>query len=600
MRAEKALLSVTGFLSQTLRVGYRSKTDEQGASKRMNRWSIVAAMGFGVVVGCTKDPGANGTSTTKEAAPQPSASVAVEKPAVDLTAALASTSGMSPTELDEYYHLPEGGELLPLEMLRAVESSRTFKPFMENLERFRLLPDPKDPDGLPVGMSAALVNGKRAEPRMVFFNCAACHTAEMTYNGKTLRIEGAAGHFDMAGFVAELLESFNATLVDPKKLAGFLERLAKQKAAELDKAYPDLKLDPKKNFVEQVKLLQSQKKTLEKKIAEVKLQIDSAADAVELLQAKIKYLEGLRGLRPTTIPGFGRLDAFMGARNLMFGEKYANDLDSPVSLPPIFGLAKLTWYHYDNNTTSIVQRNIGEDLGVGAVADMQTGDSTVELKNLLRLETLAAKIPVPKWPEGILGSIDSGRASRGGRIYQKECAGCHDYGDDGMFPDRVIAIDKIGTDPNRAQNFAKPLGDKSFAEGLHGVLDLVQKKAMEREKLSAEDIGKIDKRNVEWRATNKYASRPLGGIWASAPYLHNGSVPTLYDLLLPPEKRPKSFMTGSREFDPKKVGYVSDGTAGGSFQIDTSKSGNRNTGHTYGTELSEDERLDLIEYLKGL
>jgi hypothetical protein len=161
-------------------------------------------------------------------------------------------------------------------------------------------------------------------------------------------------------------------------------------------------------------------------------------------------------------------------------------------------------------------------------------------------------------------------------------------------------LDKIGTDPNRAVNFAKMLGEKTFAESLHGAIDLIQKTAMEREKISAEDIAKVEKAKVEWRATNKYASRPLVGIWASSPYLHNGSVPTLYDLLLPPDKRPKTFMTGSREFDPKKVGYVSDGSNGGSFQIDTSKDANHNTGHTFGTELSEDERMDLIEYLKGL
>ncbi|MBK9264194.1 MAG: hypothetical protein IPM54_30885 [Polyangiaceae bacterium] len=489
-------------------------------------------------------------------------------------------------------------------MLRAVESTKTFKPFMEDLERFRLIPDPKDPDGLPVGMSAAMINGKRAEPRMVFFNCAACHTAEMTYNGKKLRIEGGPAHFDMAGFVVELLESLNATVLDPKKLAKFLERLAQQKTAGLSKAYPDLKLagdKPEKDFLDKVTSLVKQKKAkVELKLDDAKLRIESAADALDLLHAKIKYLEGLRGLRTTTIAGYGRLDAFMAARNLLFGDKYAVDVNSPVSLPFIYGLSKLTWYHYDNNTTSIVQRNIGEDLGVGAVADMKTGESTVELRNLLRLEALAAKIPMPKWPEEILGSIDSGRTMRGGAIYKKECASCHDYGDDGMFPDRTFDLATIGTDPNRATNFAKMLGDKTFAEALHGALDLVQAKAVEREKITPEELAKAEKAKVEWRSTNKYASRPLVGIWASSPYLHNGSVPTLYDLLLPPDKRPKQFMTGSREFDPKKVGYVYDGSNGGSFQLDTSHDGNHNTGHTYGTTLSEEERMDLLEYLKGL
>ena len=80
--------------------------------------------------------------------------------------------------------------MLPLDVVRAVESVRTFKPFLEDVQRFRLIPDPEDPDGLPVGMSAQLREGKRAEPKMVFFNCAACHTAELTYRGKVVRVDG--------------------------------------------------------------------------------------------------------------------------------------------------------------------------------------------------------------------------------------------------------------------------------------------------------------------------------------------------------------------------------------------------------------------------
>ena len=110
------------------------------------------------------------------------------------------TAPLTAKERQEFYHLPEGGELLSLSMLRAVESVRTFKPFMENLDRFRLIPDPADPDGLPVGMSATLKDGVRTSPRMVFFSCAACHTTELTYHGKTLRIDGAPSHFDLVGF----------------------------------------------------------------------------------------------------------------------------------------------------------------------------------------------------------------------------------------------------------------------------------------------------------------------------------------------------------------------------------------------------------------
>src|SRR5436305_6895021 len=99
-----------------------------------------------------------------------------------------------------------------------------------------------------------------------------------------------------------------------------------------------------------------------------------------------------------------------------------------------------------------------------------------------------------------------------------------------------------------------------------------------------------------------YKARSLNGIWATAPYLHNGSVPSLYDLLLPPrskstqagEVRPDKFQVGSREFDPVHVVLKSEGYNG--FTFDTSHLGNHNTGHEYGTKLTNDERMDLVEY----
>jgi hypothetical protein len=96
-----------------------------------------------------------------------------------------------------------------------------------------------------------------------------------------------------------------------------------------------------------------------------------------------------------------------------------------------------------------------------------------------------------------------------------------------------------------------------------------------------------------------YRGRSLNGIWATAPYLHNGSVPTLYDLLSCAQDRPKTFQVGAREFDPIKVGLKSEGYAG--FTFDTTLVGNLNKGHDYGAcQLSHDDRMALIEYLKTL
>ena len=98
-----------------------------------------------------------------------------------------------------------------------------------------------------------------------------------------------------------------------------------------------------------------------------------------------------------------------------------------------------------------------------------------------------------------------------------------------------------------------------------------------------------------------YESRALHGIWATAPYLHNGSVPNLWELLTPAHERKKTFMVGSRLFDPKNVGYVTDQSPfqNATFVADPANAnGNGNGGHEYGTGLGAEERWQIIEYLK--
>jgi len=112
---------------------------------------------------------------------------------------------------------------------------------------------------------------------------------------------------------------------------------------------------------------------------------------------------------------------------------------------------------------------------------------------------------------------------------------------------------------------------------------------------------------VAWRDTlldtkppyGPYAARPIYGIWAAAPYLHNGSVPTLYDLLLPPEQRPRKFALGRRDYDPEKLGFVVVTSCDQEdCLVDTTRTGDGNGGHLWGTDLSAADRVALLEYLK--
>src|SRR5262249_38102161 len=103
-----------------------------------------------------------------------------------------------------------------------------------------------------------------------------------------------------------------------------------------------------------------------------------------------------------------------------------------------------------------------------------------------------------------------------------------------------------------------------------------------------------------YRKTDGYSNLPIDGCWARAPYLHNGAVPTLWDLLQPEERRAKVFYRGYNVYDPVKLGYVSDGPDAirAGFRYDTSVEGNGNAGHAYGTGLGDADKWDLIEYLK--
>ena len=182
----------------------------------------------------------------------------------------------------------------------------------------------------------------------------------------------------------------------------------------------------------------------------------------------------------------------------------------------------------------------------------------------------------------------------------------------------MYSLEEIGTDPNHATNFNQPVTD---TEKFPQVVSELSRKAIERyvsvNNVSDETLAKWSGRrsNVSWQSPieRPLSGRSLAGVWATAPYLHNGSVPTLYHLLLPGDERPKKFPLGHREYDPVHVGYRFDATdAPQTFDVDrptidaTGKeypevpNGNSNRGHEFGTQLTDEERLDLIEYMKTL
>jgi len=198
----------------------------------------------------------------------------------------------------------------------------------------------------------------------------------------------------------------------------------------------------------------------------------------------------------------------------------------------------------------------------------------------------------PKYPF----AIDKVKAAKGEIVFQDHCAKCHGtYGEKWTYPNKVIALDEIGTDPTRHAGVSIDYGI-AYSESWFG-----------KEKAGLFADGK----SLRW--TPGYQTPPLDGIWATAPYLHNGSVPTLYHVLnskTRPKLYTRSFKTDEADYDKEKVGWrvtelpspPSDKLSGFERRkvYDTNKPGRSNAGHKFGDVLSDEERWAVIEYLKGL
>jgi hypothetical protein len=231
--------------------------------------------------------------------------------------------------------------------------------------------------------------------------------------------------------------------------------------------------------------------------------------------------------------------------------------------------------HWDGNNVSLEERNRSAAMGTGITPP--TGDR----RSLKRVADWLRSLAAPPYPF----AIDKELAAQGAPLYKKYCAECH--GADGKDfrseqVGKVVPIEKIGTDRRRLDSYTYQV-------------------AVNQNMIFA---GYDDERFSHFRKTFGYANSPLDGIWLRAPYLHNGSVPTLRELLEPSDRRPTKFYRGYDVYDQKKVGFVSDVAEQQGrkyFLYDTAEAGNSNQGHEgrrYGTELSNAEKEALVEYLK--
>lgn len=614
-----------------------------------------------------------------------------------------------------FYNIPQGSNLLPFSFFLVLEQSGSAALFRSasNIDRYGYLPQRatvSNPHGLPAGMVRDEYQGKA----YMGFTCAACHTTQINYQGTGIRIDGGPANSDMETFMIDLAAALSATLENTRKRDRFISNVL-----ELgDYKNTGEVLDDLRKFTQRIKtytIINSPRDSLRPLTRYGYARLDAfgriynrvlehimSAQQLRELLTDILSPEELTEVLANAEPLLSSQDrdhiiektqAFLtGKQIIRLRNKIYNPADAPVSYPFLWDVPQHDYIQWngrvENSGLGPMGRNAGQVIGVFGTLDWQEKEgvtlssilggqgfgskhvdfqSSIDIRNLRRVENHLRRLTSPQWPEHILPKIDRTRATRGAEIYAQYCIACHGR-IERTDPERrvvaqMISTDSAGTDSKMAANAIEFTGYSGILRNQYVNVStgnlLIQQQApavvlltaATRNVVTTPDRDKWlirrwfersldfaytffdnevrpslkqgdytpDTTTAPFASIMAYKARPLNGIWATAPYLHNGSVPTLYDLLLPKrqpgdpaggEYRPDEFTVGSREFDPEKVGFKSAGYDG--FLFRTHIWGNHNSGHEYASgrspqpdgsvlpALDKEQRLDLVEYLKSL
>ena len=628
-----------------------------------------------------------------------------------------------------FYYTTQGSNLLPYDFFLALEQpdSEELLRSPMNIDNFRYLPQKStffNPDGLPVGFVKDTYQGEE----FVGLTCAACHTGQINYKGRAIRIDGGPAMADMDGFLHSMTRSLTQTLNNTEKRERFIGRVLAEKNTykNRDMVLEDLahwqkvraqydlvnhssvdygyaRLDAFGRIFNRILQHIISKKQLESHL------LTARSEQGDRLLSSVEVNAVLQDIDDTVVDRHALsliIDRLMSSEtpypNLSLQEIISlskaifNEPNAPVSYPALWDTAHADYVQWNgiakNSGAGPLGRNVGEVLGVFATIDWSAKKpryarfnlaarasgqdkkakvidfrSSADKVNLQRLESHLRKLSSPKWPEDIFGEIDFTLAEQGQKLYADYCQSCHEIIDrvdwDRIVVANMTSLDKVRTDPAMAENSVFYTGSTGNFKHTYQERDvgkiIISEEAPVAVLLTAATKGVVvtpdyDKnwlrRSLDWLYVlgmslfqNKieasvrqgdyipdttaepfnsllaYKARSLNGIWATAPYLHNGSVPSLYELLLPVKRqgdpedgeyRPELFVVGSREFDPKNVGLKSEGYDG--FLFDVGRRGNSNSGHEYAAgitprsdgkvlpALTKEQRWALVEYLKTL
>jgi hypothetical protein len=570
-----------------------------------------------------------------------------------VVAALAQTAaplryarqGWSEDERQAFYTTSQGSHMMQypwFKALRRLDKEEAFG--ADQLQRYGYLVNEKSKDGLPVGFVVDEAN----DARYLGMTCAACHTGEIEYQkaGVTqrLRIDGAPATANFQLFLTELAAASRATISDANRFDKFAhDVLGARYSASRANALKDEFGEWVKQFGDFMdKSLPAQPwgparldafGMIFNRVAGKDLGIPGnfkVADA----PVSYPFLWNASKQDKTQWTGGVPNGLYINALGRNTGEVFGVFADlSPKKLPSLPGGPTLVDFH----------------------------KNSVRYDGLQALEEKIAALQPPPWPF----DLDDNLVNEGRKLFAQYCGECHSErrlpqgtwytpvkavgtdekvfrnslrkSDSGMLegalslnpPGSRLAKDELtvnilATTVVGAQLAATfPIPPKlpiDFDHGPWRAISLDLQDLLDNEQTTPSLVSLLNPKtrddlqaHIKDRLANMfkppapdapaaYESRVLHGIWATAPYLHNGSVPNLAELLLPPEKRSPSFMVGSRKYDADNVGYVTTETPYKDGTLVVTQPGNSNAGHKYPAdkELTPEERKALLEYLKQL
>ena len=526
----------------------------------------------------------------------------------------------------DFYTGDQGSRIMPLAWFRALRHDDGTGFLDDDLERYGYLPNPAGPDRLPVGFTVDTDRPNRA----IGMTCAACHTRELEADGIRYRVDGAPAIVDFQALLTDIDHAVGRVTTERVAFAAF-----DRAVHSADPGAPSgeaLRTSVAAWYLRYHTLMQRA--------------LPSPGWGLGRLDAVSMIFNRLSGLDIGPPPSFLLPDNIARA-------------DAPVRYPFIWDAPRqdhTQWPGFASNGDELLglARNLGEVYGVfGTFYPHKSGrfllgydfvtDNSANFHGLRRMEGLLRRMKAPVWP----WAIDAGLRSRGEAIFNRSvedggCQSCHGQRRGAL---RLVPLSTtwrtplvdVGTDTREYAVVNRVAATGALTGALKPSLTRLQPVDRSIDILATAVIGAIlqnDFALVRGRSIvtddrlasvvspvrgelrgafnlpptsadqpHRYEARVLHGIWATAPYLHNGSVPTLRDLLTEPDRRPREFMVG-RSYDRAAVGLSRTQTGlaqrRSTTGCDRLDSGESRCGHDYGTRLTDDEKRALLEYLKTL